>query len=88
MLASVEQDFELTKPGEGLNALVNEPRPGEKTHTYLNLATELAYSYKRDTVTIYGNVVNATHGETRNEIARTRRRHAATADVRPSSSRR
>jgi predicted phage baseplate assembly protein len=67
MLASVEQDFELTKPGEGLNALVNEPRPGEKTHTYLNLATELAYSYKRDTVTIYGNVINATHGETRNE---------------------
>jgi predicted phage baseplate assembly protein len=28
----------------------------------------LAYSYKRDTVTIYGNVVKATHGETRTEV--------------------
>ena len=67
MLASVEQDFELTNPKDGENALARGPRPGEKTHTYLNLATDLAYSYKRDTVTIYGNVINATHGETRNE---------------------
>ncbi|HEX7956816.1 MAG TPA: putative baseplate assembly protein, partial [Pyrinomonadaceae bacterium] len=31
-------------------------------------ATPLAYCYKRDTVRIYGNVVRATHGETRNEV--------------------
>ena len=55
MLAGVEQSFD--------SAL-----PGDKTHTTLILANSLAYSYKRDTVTIYGNVVNATHGETRTEV--------------------
>jgi hypothetical protein len=42
--------------------------PNEKPHTTLVLANSLAYSYKRDTVTIYGNVVKATHGETRTEV--------------------
>lgn len=41
--------------------------PGDKIHTALLLAKETAYSYKRDTLTIYGNVVKATHGETTNE---------------------
>ncbi len=41
--------------------------PGDKIHTSLHLANRLAYTYKRDTVTIYGNVVRATHGETRTE---------------------
>ncbi len=41
---------------------------GEKTHTTLVLANSLAYPYKRNTVTIYGNVVKATHGETRTEV--------------------
>jgi hypothetical protein len=41
--------------------------PGDQTHTTLVLATGTAYSYKRETLTIYGNVVKATHGETRNE---------------------
>ncbi|MGH9882394.1 MAG: putative baseplate assembly protein, partial [Pyrinomonadaceae bacterium] len=36
-------------------------------HTALLLATPTAYIYKRDTLTIYGNVVKATHGETTNE---------------------
>jgi predicted phage baseplate assembly protein len=31
------------------------------------LATPLSYCYKRDTVAVYGNVVPATHGETRQE---------------------
>jgi hypothetical protein len=44
------------------------PLPGDKTHTFLTLSDPLAYCYKRDTVTIYGNVVKATHGETRNEV--------------------
>jgi predicted phage baseplate assembly protein len=43
-------------------------RPGDKTHSFLVLAKPLAYSYKRDTVSIFGNVVRATHGETRSEI--------------------
>jgi hypothetical protein len=42
--------------------------PGDKTHTFLKLKNPLAFHYKRDTVTIYGNVVEATHGETREEV--------------------
>jgi PKD repeat protein len=42
--------------------------PGEKTHTRLLLANPLAYCYKLDTVTIYGNVVKASHGETHSEV--------------------
>ena len=41
--------------------------PGDKIHTALLTATPTAYSYKRDALTIYGNVVKATHGETTNE---------------------
>ena len=40
---------------------------GDTIHTALILATPTAFSYKRDTLTIYGNVVKATHGETTNE---------------------
>jgi len=42
--------------------------PYDKEHTYLELANKLTYCYKRDTVRIYGNVVKATHGETRQEV--------------------
>lgn len=42
--------------------------PGDRAHTTLQLATPLAYRYRRDTVTVYANVVEATQGETRNEI--------------------
>lgn len=55
MLAAVEQS-----PDEIL--------PGDKPHTVLVLANDLEYTYKRDTVIIYGNVVKATHGETREEV--------------------
>jgi predicted phage baseplate assembly protein len=55
MLAAVEQRFDPSLEGD-------------KTHTYLRLANNLAYSYKRDTVIVYGNVVNSTHGETRKEV--------------------
>ena len=55
MLAGVEQSF--------------DPKLlGDKTYTTVALANDLAYTYKRDTVTIYGNVVKATHGETRTEV--------------------
>ena len=43
-------------------------RPGDSTHSFLRLAGALAYTYKRDTVSIYGNVARATNGATRNEI--------------------
>lgn len=46
-----------------------EPNPpGSKPYSRLTLSTKLAYVYKRDTVKIYGNVVKATHGETRTEV--------------------
>ena len=54
MISGLRQDFDATLPGD-------------KTRTTLLLATPTANSYKRDTVTIYANVVKATHGETRNE---------------------
>lgn len=38
---------------------------GDRTHSTLLLANELSFQYRRDTVTLYGNVVHATHGETR-----------------------
>ena len=44
------------------------PLPGDKTHTFIRLSEKPAYCYVRDKVTIYGNVVKATHGETRNEV--------------------
>ena len=55
MLAGVEQVFDPALPGD-------------RVHTRLLLADPLAYCYKLDTVTIYGNVVRATHGETRVEV--------------------
>ena len=41
---------------------------GDSVHTTLLLARGLAYSYRRDSVIIYGNVVPAVQGETRTEI--------------------
>jgi len=52
----------------GLAHSYNAQLPGDTVHTTLILATDLAYAYKRDTLKIYGNVVKATHGETRLEI--------------------
>jgi predicted phage baseplate assembly protein len=41
---------------------------GDRTHTTLHLATKTAYAYRRESLTIYGNVVHATHGGTRTEL--------------------
>jgi len=59
MLSGVSHDVHKTEKGEEL--------PGDKYHTFLRLENDLSYCYKRDTVTIYGNVVKATHGETHRE---------------------
>jgi predicted phage baseplate assembly protein len=64
MLAAVRQDVkQVTDP----QRQISFPWPGDSTHTFIQLSTPLAYCYKRDTVRIYGNVVKATHGETRQE---------------------
>lgn len=55
MLAGVEQSWD-------------DSVPGEKPHTTIILANNLAYRYKRDTVTINANVAKASHGETISEV--------------------
>ncbi|MFI1765829.1 putative baseplate assembly protein [Streptomyces sp. NPDC020800] len=45
-----------------------DPRlPGDHVHTRLVLTTDLVHRYRRATVRILGNVVEATHGESREE---------------------
>jgi len=60
MLSSVTHGISLSPEGTEL--------PGESPHTFITLAENLAYCFKRGTVTIHGNVVKATHGETRHEV--------------------
>jgi hypothetical protein len=64
MLAEITQ-----KPKEilSLNGM-NPVLPGDQTHTFIKLAENLHYCYRRNTAIIYGNVVRATHGETRKEV--------------------
>jgi len=73
----VDEDAAVPLPGIPATELVmlsgvvqdyNPAVPGETIHTRLQLANNLAYCYKRDTVTVYGNVAKATHGETRQEV--------------------
>ncbi|MCQ4211104.1 putative baseplate assembly protein [Streptomyces longispororuber] len=44
-------------------------RPGATPYSVLDLATDLRHHYRRDTVTVWGNAVPATHGETKEEPA-------------------
>ncbi|MGY6275060.1 putative baseplate assembly protein [Methylomonas sp. MgM2] len=71
MISVVKQDISRI----GSNILGNQgmqvkpiPLQGDKIHTFIKLAKPLQYCFKRDTVKIYGNVVKATHGDTRNEV--------------------
>ncbi|MEV8551975.1 putative baseplate assembly protein [Streptomyces glaucescens] len=41
--------------------------PGDRVHTRLTLTAGLAHRYRRETVRVLGNVVEATHGESREE---------------------
>jgi predicted phage baseplate assembly protein len=52
----------------GLKQDVDHSVPGDRVRTILELATPLAYKYRRDTLVIHGNVVKATHGGTSNEL--------------------
>ncbi|TKD35894.1 putative baseplate assembly protein [Azotobacter chroococcum] len=42
--------------------------PGDTLHTVIGLVKPLAYSYKRSSVILYGNVIKASHGETVSEV--------------------
>ena len=50
---------------KGLYAWRVSSRP---LHTVLNLASPLAYKYDRASITIYGNVADATHGQSTGEV--------------------
>ena len=68
MLAEVIQD---TATEDGTPASLqtkSDILPGENAHTFVKFAKALEYCYRRDSVTIYGNVGKATHGETRKEV--------------------
>jgi predicted phage baseplate assembly protein len=41
--------------------------PGDHVHTRLTLTADLAHRYRRETVRVLGNIVEATHGESREE---------------------
>nr|WP_217213657.1 putative baseplate assembly protein [Streptomyces sp. AC550_RSS872] len=49
------------------DAAVDPQLPGDHVHTRLTLTADLAHRYRRETVRILGNVVEATHGESREE---------------------
>jgi hypothetical protein len=70
MILSVSHRIAQTLPSPN-EKLPNEkpvPLAGDKTHTFIRLSTKPAYCYVREKMTIYGNVVKATHGETRKEV--------------------
>jgi hypothetical protein len=67
MLASVTQDVSMAST-DTTGTGQEQVRAGEKIHTFIKLAEKLQYCFKRDTITIYGNVAKATHGETRQEV--------------------
>lgn len=52
----------------GVIQAADPDRPGDTVHTTLTLANDLAYTYRRDTVQIWGNVVAASHGEASSEV--------------------
>ncbi|WP_058043022.1 putative baseplate assembly protein [Streptomyces roseifaciens] len=52
----------------GVHQRTDIERPGDRLRTTLVLTTELAYSYRRETVVIQGNVVPATAGESVGEV--------------------
>ncbi|WP_344664074.1 putative baseplate assembly protein [Catenulispora yoronensis] len=62
MVAGVSQRVDRLVDGEAL------PQPGQGPQTRLLLAGALAYTYRRPTVTVHGNVVAASQGETRTDI--------------------
>ncbi|MEO5627249.1 MAG: putative baseplate assembly protein [Dokdonella sp.] len=68
MIAAVRHDVaRIALVGADGSMQAAQPLPGDTLHTFVKLAQKLAYTYRRKTFTLYGNVVRATHGETRNE---------------------
>ena len=66
MIAAVRHDVARI-PAAAADSDGALPLPGDTLHTFVKLAAALAYTYRRSTFTLYGNVVRATHGETHRE---------------------
>ena len=64
MITNVTQEVQQIPQSNGTTI----PLPGDKIHTFLHFAKPLAYTYKRNSLVVYANVVHATHGETHNEV--------------------
>jgi hypothetical protein len=71
MISAVNQGFGAVyrtgDPSHSIDPPVAVIPPGEKVHTTLVLANELAYTYDRSTLKIYANVTKATHGKSQAE---------------------
>lgn len=65
MLAAVRHGLKQVTDTSGISSAL----PGDKIHTFITLAERLTYCYKRASVSLNANVVRATHGETRREVA-------------------
>jgi len=65
-LRAVDQPIPLSQAPDH-NGQRPQPLPGDRVHTFLRFDKPLSYRYRRHTVVIHGNVVKATHGETRGE---------------------
>ena len=71
MVAAVEHRATQIPSPDGAAAGAGEKLvdlSGDTVHTFVRLATPLAFTYRRPSVVVYGNVARATHGETRREV--------------------
>lgn len=66
MLAEVTHSTTATEPLYP-DTPVDGVLPGDTVHTFIRFAEKPEYLYRRDSVNIYGNVVKASHGESRKE---------------------
>jgi hypothetical protein len=64
---AVDQALLAPASASGQPAKLPQKLPGDHIHTFIWLDKPLSYCYRADTVAILGNVVKATHGETRVE---------------------
>ena len=64
--AVAEAERSVGADGEA-GAQVPPQLPGDRNHTFIWIDKPLAYCYRRESVAVFGNVVKATHGETRTE---------------------
>lgn len=68
MLAGVSQRVKLVETIDDEGGVSEQPLAGDSLHTFVTFTEPPAYCYRRDSVVLHGNVVHATHGETRSEV--------------------